>query len=369
MAIFTETLRQDLSRVPGASHAFLRELYTPQATPHREALEQAVDALPAWLRGRVADPLRSVDNRRFFQGYAELTCAHLLLRAGYTLDAGDAGASALRARRPDGRWTSALPLGFVHSARQPDDLEGVRRLQAALTRVSSRLRFAVYVRKWLPAGFPVEHVRQAVELWLREVEAGNWEGRFAAYEDEHVVLEFGLTGERNRPGRPPVVMTLGPFLGGRAVDALERRLVQELDRHRLVAGTEDSVLVCAVADQPLGIGRGYLRELLYGKPRWVAVSGDPEGHGWEAGLSPDAEPCLFKDPVYRGVIGLALLERVPGWPMRLTGRACSNPLSVAPLLPGELRLRTVAQDRVEDGRPVIRWFETDAPPLDLTARG
>lgn len=365
MAIYSETLRNDLQRLPGASHAFLRELFTPQAEPWREGLERAVAALPEWLRPRVADPLRSIDNRRFFQGFAELATLCTLTRAGFAIEPGPVSEPALRLRRPDGRRVNALTLALLHSARQPQDRELVRRLQTALTRVSSRLRFAVYVRKWLPPGFEAEPVRQAVELWLREVESGNWEGRFAAYEDEHVVLEFGLTGERARPGRVPVVMTLGPFMGGRAVDALERRMVQELDRYRLTAQGQDSVLVFAVADQPLAIGRGYLRELLYGKPRWVATSTTPGELPWQAALSADAEPCLFKDPVYRGVAGVVLLERVPGQPLQLSGRACSNPLATEPLYPRELGLRTVAQDRLEDERPVIRWFEASAPPVDL----
>lgn len=358
MTVFTQSLSHDLQRLPGASHAFVRQVYSPEGAAVRDIIERAVAEAPPWLAERAADQLRSLDNRRFFQGFAELAAAATLRAGGWRLDGLRSPGGLFAARRPDGRAVNVLPLAFLHSSRQPSDPDAVRRLQAALCRVSTKLSFIVIVRKWLPPNFSPEPVRHVVEMWLKEVESGGWDGRFAAYEDAEVMLEFGLTGEKVRPGRPPVRLTLGPFLGAHTIAVVERRLIQELDRARLGPYGDEPLLLMPIADQPFNVGRGYMRELLYGKPRWIRTSGEPGEIPWQAGLSGAAEPSLFKDPLYRNVLGVAFLERPLGAITSFTGRACSNPFSAGPLLPDELPLRTVAQHRIEEDCVVIRWFET-----------
>ncbi|MCB9742694.1 MAG: hypothetical protein H6741_20510 [Alphaproteobacteria bacterium] len=366
MQLFDDQTLRELGSLPGASHSFFKQLCLPSAGPLRARMTEAVDALPGWMAERVRARMRSADNRRFFQGYGELAAARLLQRAGWTLQGADELERVLHVVRPDGEAINVMVLSFLHASRPDLDEAAVKRLRTALSRVSSRMRFAVFVRKWLPPNFNPEPVRQAVDIWLREVEAGRWEGRFAAYEDESVVLEFGVTGKKVGLGESPVIMTLGPFISGRVVGTLERRVIGELDRYRVGKRGLDPVMVMTVSDQPWRTSRGYMREFLYGKPRWMATGDAVDGAAWEAAMSEDREPCLFKDPLYRTVSGVVMLERDVADPLRLGGWACSNPLAYYPLSVGELPLRIVAErDRDERGLPIIRWFNDHDAPLDL----
>lgn len=368
LRLFPESLVAEMSALPGAAHSFLRQMCVPEAAPQREALERAVSLLPASLAEHVIDQLRSVDNRRFFQGFVEVACATILLQAGWEIDGVRQPGAMITALRPSGELINVLPLSFIRSGQPEIDAVGLERLRGALSRVSSRMRFAVYVRKWLPVAFNPEPVRQAVELWLREVEHGRWQGRFAAYEDDSVVLEFGLAGSRAKAGTSPVIMTMGPFLAGRTVAVLEHRVITELDRYRVGPNGLEPVLVMAMADQPWQITRGYSREFLYGKPRWIATTDEASETPWQACINADREPCLFKDPLYRPLVGLSLLERVPGSPLSLTGRCYANPFGTAPLEPGELPLRTLAEfKRDEEARPIMRWFGDRSGVLELGA--
>ncbi|MCB9765694.1 MAG: hypothetical protein H6739_38325 [Alphaproteobacteria bacterium] len=365
MQLFSDALIQEMTRLPGARHSYLRQLCAPGAAPVREGITHALNRLPADVAEPLRDRMASLDNRRFFQGFSELTVASLLRDAGWGLD-GLSSTGLIRAVRPDGDTINVLTLAFLHAARPQVDEQTVRRLHNALKRVSSRLRFTVFVRKWLPSDFDPEPVRQAVELWLREVEAGRWDGRFAAYEDDAVVLEFGLSGERAAPGASPVVTTIGPFVAGRTVSVVERRVVADLDRYRIGPRGLDPVLVCAVADQPWRMTRGYMREFLYGKPRWTLTGSEAYDAPWEAAISGDREPCLFKDPLYKMVAGVLMLARARGEALVVDGFACSNPLGHYPLLPEELPMRMVAEGRRDgDGLSVLRWYESAAPPFVL----
>jgi hypothetical protein len=186
-----------------------------------------------------------------------------------------------------------------------------------------------------------------------------------------VSLEFGLVGGLEEPERVhdrhdgPVLMTVGPFIGGRTMGAIERRLVRELDRYRLGPHGREPVLAAAVADRPWQIPRGYLREFLYGKPRWVQTQNDDQGAPWEAALSKDIEPCLFKDGLYENVGGVLMIERDRDDPLLLKARGMSNPLSRSALQPDEFLFPTVAETRKEDGRPVIRGFTGEIDSVRL----
>ena len=146
MTVFTHSLSQDLQRLSGASHAFVRQVYSPEGAEARDIIERAVSEAPPWLAERAADQLRSLDNRRFFQGFAELAAAATLRAGGWRLDGLRSPGGLFAARRPDGRAVNVLPLAFLHSSRQPSDPDAVRRLQAALCRVSTKLSYIVIVR-------------------------------------------------------------------------------------------------------------------------------------------------------------------------------------------------------------------------------
>ena len=356
MAVFTNALVEEMQALPGGSHCFLKQVCSEDAGPLREALDGALVRMPFEVRERLADRLRSLDNRRFFQGFAELATCAVLADRGWEVEGAGGPGEPVQLRRPDGGPCNAVVVSFLHPGRPDVDSVPVAKLRRALDRVFSRLRFAVFVRRWLPPHFDPEPVRQAVELWLREVEAGRWDSRYAAYEDEAVALEFGLVGPREQPARvspsgAPVLMTVGPFIAGRVMAKVESRIVRDLDRYRHGPHGHEPVLVSMVSDRPWRVPSGTLRDLLYGKPRWVSSS--PE-EGWEAALSHEPEPCLFKDPLYSSVCGLMQVDRDEGEALAVGGRAWSNPYADAPLLADELPFSVLAEVRRDDHLPVLR---------------
>jgi len=371
MGLFSRAMVEELQRLPGASHSFLKQVCSPEAAEVRESLIGGVNSMPPEVADRLAQLLSSLDNRRFFQGYAELAFAWILRSAGWEILGLGSTSRLLRALRPSGGpAVNLLACAFVHSGRLDLDEHTVSRLHNALGRVRSNLRFSVFVRKWLPASFDPEPVRRAVELWLRDVEAERWDSRFAAYEDESVALEFGLVGDLRTPQtvrdeQGPVLMTVGPFISGRTMGVVEHRLVMELDRYRLGPGGREPVLVAAVADRPWRLSRGYLREFLYGKPAWVITRAKGDGPSWEAGLSNEVEPCLFKDGLYGNVAGVAMVERDPLDALTVLGTGMSNALSEVGLESSEFPFRTLARSRTEDGQAVIRYFEGDVERIRI----
>jgi len=365
MAVFHSNLVEEMQALPGGSHTFLKQVCADDAEALRAALDAALLRMPFDVRERLADRLRSLDNRRFFQGFAELATCATLSESGWKIEGAGGLGEPLKFKRPGGADCNVVVVGFLHPGRPEVDSIPVARLRSALDRVFSRLQFAVFVRRNLPPSFDPEPVRRAVELWLREVEAGRWESRYAAYEDEAVALEFGLIGPKDepsrvRPGGAPVLMALGPFIGGRIMSSVEQRVVRDLDRYRMGPHGAEPVVVAMVSDRPWRIPSGTLRDFLYGKPRWVSSSVDD---GWEAALSHEPEPCLFKDPLYNSLCGLIQIDRDDQEALAVGGRGWSNPYADAPLQPGELPLSLLAEVRRDDDLPVLRRTGPSGRPL------
>lgn len=312
----------------------------------------------------MSERIFSGERRRVCQGLAELVAVDLLSRSGWTLNGVEPAGGRLYAIRPAGEPIEVEVLAFLQ--REPVDPESLCRLESALQRVGSQRRYSVFVRRGLPKGFDPERVRRSVEQWLYEVEAGRWPGRYASYEEGNIHFEFGLTGEVASEAGNPVALILGPFLGGRTRQVLEARVVRTLDR-RLQAGRPGSVVILSVADGPWRMGSSYLREFLYGRPAWTqSATGDAP---WEAALSDEREPSLFKEPLFDNLAALVQLGGVaPGSPI-LKGAVHSNPYARSPLTPGELQLQSLAVAREESGCPVLRWWDRDLDGWELGAGG
>jgi hypothetical protein len=145
---------------------------------------------------------------------------------------------------------------------------------------------------------------------------------------------------------------------------LEARVVRTLDR-RLQAGRMGPVVIFAVADGPWRMGSSYLRDFLYGRPAWVQSATEDEP--WEAALSDEKEPSLFKEALYDNVSALVQLGGVhPGSPI-LKGAVHTNPYAQSPLTPGDLKLRSLAVAREEMGCPVLRWWDNQWDGWELGA--
>lgn len=346
-----------VAQIPGASYSFLAQLCAPEGAEVRWRLGQALTELPEPVAAPVAERLCSLNNLRFFQGVAELAALHALLAARWTLAPRPVG--GLPVMVPPGlgpeRGMRVLALGFVQGRRPALDDRTRRRLLEALDRVRSRRRFAVFLRAWLPPGFEPEPVRRAVELWLRQVEAGEWSGRHAAYDDEGVALEFSVVDERVRPGESPVASLAGPFVAASHVTHLGGALVRALAETDLGHGTLPVLAFC-VSDVPWGISPGYVRELFYGRARWIRKALGAET-SWEVSFRPDQELAVFKDPALRRLVGVALLERNIRDPLRFTGQSWWNPFAVATLPAGVSPTSVLAPVRWEEGAAVLRWHE------------
>jgi hypothetical protein len=360
--LFPEQVLDDLRRLPGGRHCFARQIADDDGERLRDMLEDAAGAAPPAVQERWRETLTSLDNRRFFQGFGEVVATKQLATSGWKISEMAWPGPGLVVRKDDGAELDLLVLSFIRQVRTGPDRAMITRLHRALDRVGSRSRIAVLVRRWLPHDFDPEPVRRAIDLWLREVDRGGWDGRYAAYDDDHVSLEFALTGEQAEEGQGVVAFTFGPFEAQRTLEAVERRMVFDLDRDRYQNPTRDRpTLVCCVGDQPFRISRGYLRELFFGKP--VAQCTDADRPGLELSYGPRYAPCLFRDPHYKHVAGVMFIERPDpdsryADPTLLGARSWLNPWAERGLVAEDVGCRSLALDRWEDELAVVRW--TDA---------
>ena len=355
MPVFTDALLDELKRLPGARHSFLRQLaLDPQGEEARADLDAQVDQAPLAVRERWRDLLSSLDNRRFVQGRAELqTIAHLA-RSGWQLVGQEHPGPDLVLER-EGRPLRLLTLAFAEQTRPGPDREVIARLARALDRVGSRTRIAVHVRRWLPHDFDPEPVRRAIDLWLREVDRGGWEGRYAAYEDDQIALEFALTGDQASAEQGVVAFTLGPFHAWQARGALESRLIRELDHTLASVRLERPLVVACVATDRWNLGPGHVREMLLGKPDAMELPED--GTGRRLHYARRTANALFRTPAYAGLSGVILLDGQAGDGAPASSRTWLAPWAGRPLV-AEAFAGPVLDvvERGEDG-VVLGWSE------------
>lgn len=354
MALFSDALLSDLRAMPGASHSFLKQLADDDGQPHRAWLEDSVAQVGGAVADRWADVLGSLDNRRFFQGWAEVATSRILAERGWRITDLAWPGPSLAARDPQGRPFNVMVLGFVRQLRAADQ-KAVQKLIRTLDRVGSKARIAILIRRWLPHDFDPEPVRRAIEMWLREVDRSGWDGRYAEYRDDNVSLEFALTGDQAREGQGVVALALGPYDAHRVLAQVEQRLVHELDTYRLSAWSDQPLLVACVCDQPWNLPRGYLRELLYGKP--LAQATQPWEPRYTATFGPEMTPCLFRDPLYSTLAGVTLLERRTDQAAPSALRTYSNPWAHQVLGVDALPGRVFAEHRRDAGYPVMSWVD------------
>lgn len=372
MELFPEWLVSDLGQMPGAGHSYLKQLCAPDGSALRAGLSGLVSRLQPPMQGRAAELLSSLENRRFFQGFAEVAALGALEPSGWRPTELVAPGPRIALTR-GGDEVLLSVLAFLHQTRPGGEDETRRRLREALGRVNSRERFSVLVRRWLPHDFKPEPIRRAIDLWLSQVHSGQWEGRYAAYEDEHIALEFCLTGERAVGRQSPVALMIGPYLAHRSLEVLEPRVVQEIDRHLASRQRTSPLLLACVADQPWALNEGYLRDFLYGRARRTRC----EAGRREVEFGGSASVCVFRDPLYASIAGLLLVDREPAAPTEVRVRALLNPWSTVRLTPSDVGVRCFAEDPAataaardlpafggDAGAPgaadalrVLRWYE------------
>ena len=360
MSLWSAQVVSEIRRLPGADHSYLKQLCQDDGAAMRDGVREMVARLGPPFATRATNLLSSLDNRRFFQGFAETVALSLLARRGWRLRGLVGHGPRLEVESPEGAPFVLGVLSFLHQTRPGGDEVTLRRLAQSLSRVASRQRFVVLVRRWLPHDLDPEPVRRALELWLAQVGTGSWDGRYATYEDERVSLEFCLTGEKAQGGEGPLAFILGPFAAHRAMEVLEPRVVRELDLHVAGPARTTPLLLAAVSDQPWSINHGYLRDFLYGRP--TITCNERGAECTEFGGAPG--PCAFRDPLYQGFSGMLMIDRAPARPLEVRAQALLNPWARATLTPEQLGIRTFAAPR-GTAPPVLRWYVGDGEALPL----
>ncbi|MFH1468301.1 MAG: hypothetical protein ABIO70_28190 [Pseudomonadota bacterium] len=368
MGLFSDRLVEDMRRLPGGEHTFLRQVCGVHAGRQRSALEAMVEVLPPPLLVRAKANLTSLNNRKFFQGYAEVAAASFLERGRLRVhDLTEPGAY-LAARSVSGQALNVGVVSFIHKGRAGADQATIKRLVAALDRVGSKQRLAVIVHARLPDDFDTEEVRRAVDTWLSEVERGMWQGRYATFIDEKrgIQLEFGLTGRTARRGSR-VCFVLGPFLGPAALAVVEPRILNEMNRYHLGAHSGEPLLLFCVGDQPWNIGRGTMREFLYGQARSTVWQQDGAEGSFELSFDDMSGASLFHDPVYSDLTGVVWIGREGDDPTRVRAEVFLNPWARVPLDPELLPAVPTLAPVGREGREVRLHWRGDRrePRLDL----
>jgi len=359
MELFDPSLLADAQRVSGAQHCFLKQIASDDGDLVRRHLEGIAAMAGPQLTDRWREQLNSLNNLRFFQGYAEATATHLLHRAGWVIDALDWPGPLLCGQTPNDEDADVLVLSFVRQVRPSQDARSIERLVRTLNRVDARVRIGVYVQKWLPHNFNPEPIRRAVEMWLRDVQRHGSSDRYAIYADEHVALEFALTGERTRRGQAIVAFTLGPFSGQNTAERIERELSSALEQHVAAHRSDRPVLACCVTDQPWRLSAGWVREMLYGKPRWQRQAGS----GLEAGYRDAPEPSLFRNPAHRILSGVVFIDRPVGVTANARAEAFLNPWALSPFTPRHMDLVPTFAVRAREDRDLVLAWSREAASL------
>ena len=352
MPLFFDTSLADLSRLKGGDYSFLKQLAGPEGASIRQWLEGVGSTVGVPVATRASDLLNSLDNRRFFQGFAEMAVAEVLIASGWQVSDLTWPGPLLSAREPSGQLHNVLVLAFIRQVRLGPDRQTVQRLVRSLNRVNSRTRIAVHIQRWLPHDLDPEPIRRAVELWLRDVDRHGSQDRYAVYSDNNVSLEFALTAERARRGQSVVAFTVSPCNGQRTMEIVESRLLAGMDSYRLGPAGRQPLLLACVTEQPWQLSRGWIRELLYGKPNWVATVDNPPVY--EAAFDARSDPGIFRDQLYRDVSGALFIDRALGSTVP-TARGYLNPWSSQPLQGDAFNIRRMAMDRQEGRYTVMRW--------------
>jgi hypothetical protein len=271
----------------------------------------------------------------------------------------------IEVRSPRGEPILLSVMAFLHQTRPGGESETRHRLVQELAQVRGRDRFVVLIRRWLPHDFDPVPVRRAAEMWLAKVARNAWDGRYAAYEDDHVAFELALTGTKTRGRQSALVDVIGPFLGHRGLEVVEPRLVQEMDKHNASPSRSRPLLVAVAADQPWALTPGYLRDLLYG--RVTSHSVDPEVPGGPVlTFGPQGSVSVFRDPVYSNVAGVILLDRDPQRPESVRAEAFVNPWAKERLDGRAFRVRTFAEVAPRVGDAVsMGWHQPSARTWEI----
>jgi hypothetical protein len=206
------------------------------------------------------------------------------------------------------------------------DPQEVARLIDRLELAFGPRAFGVVLRQPLVAGADCTELLQAVRVWLVAYDRGQWTGRDAIYEDDHVAVELILLGDQedvsgNHFLIPPVVT------GAVLADAVDQLVQTTLEAEDVVP---DMPITAVIAGPSMP--RVQLERVFYGLPDQI----DVDSHGVYSAQFTPRELSLFADPACRDLAEVWWIGEVD------RGRIWENPWSdrIANLTQSLVRFRT-----------------------------
>jgi len=354
MSLFTQTNLDSLVQLKGSSHSFLKQIASPDGAVLRDYLEQSAAQVCEGARLRWREILNSLDNRRFFQGMAEVGIVRRLLDDGWQLNEVKLPGPCLAVCSPGGIRYNLLVLAFIRQVRPIADAATIQRLIRSLNRVETRSRIAVQIQHWIPHDFDPDPIRQAVQQWLHDVDRLGNNEKYAIYSDDHVSFEFARLGERTHESQSVVALSIPPSRVQKTLERVESRIIYTLDSYRVGPHGNEPAIVACVTEQPWRLSPGWLREMMYGKAIQQTTSGNSEQLEHSYRLSD--EPGLFRDPLYRTMSGIVFLDRPMDNTASFTGRIYHNPWANTHLEPNSTKMATMGLIRQEQGLSVMGWL-------------
>jgi len=353
MQLYSDALLDALAGKKAVPDSILSQMAAGSSRQVLHHINTLFDTVGTPVQDRWADSLRSTDNRKFFQGFGEAISAAFMARAGWRIADVCSPRPCLVLEHSDGRVLRIVTLAFLKNPPRVEDAEARATLARVVNRVDSDKRITILVHKWDPHNFDPEPVRRCVDIWLDAIRKGEWKGRCASYEDNHIKLEFRRTDDSISSGDGAVSFLLAPSNGLHTMDVVESRLVYELDNIMGKAPKDTNFMISLVTNTSWGLSPGLVRSLFYGRPIWTMADGNPDHRRF--GFQLDEEPALFQEDQYAELCGALIVDqpdqRGP------CGRAYLNPWARNPLQSSDIACAVFEKERAtaENGFRVMRW--------------
>jgi len=351
MPLYSETLLNNFASAKGCADSILQQM---AAGPERGILNHLgilYDNVAEPVQDRWKTSLVNMDNRRFFQGYAEAVSAAFFTRSGWSVVDVCHPKPCLVLRHPDGRELRLVTLAFLQPDPDPSARVALETLARVVNRADTDHRITILVRKWTPHEFNPEPVRRCIDIWLDAIANKEWRGRYATYEDDYISLEFTRTDTVVNDGEGAVAFLIAPENGLRTMEVIETRLVYELDTMLANAPKNTQVVVSLVTNTSWTLPPGTVRSLFYGRPIWQVANGhrSDQRFGFELG----SDPALFHEAHYSAISGTLMVDRPEE--RGPCGRAYFNPWASHQLQATDIACAAFISDQAEADFRVMRW--------------
>ena len=147
MQLFSPSIIEDVRRIPGARHSFLRQIAETDGSSVRQFLSDQAGLAAPGVAQRWEELLHSLDNRRFVQGLGEVAAHAVLKASGWEVLRTEAPGPILVFADPNGVEVDVSVLSFIRQLRPLADRAIIDNLVRCLDRLTSRSRVAVVVRR------------------------------------------------------------------------------------------------------------------------------------------------------------------------------------------------------------------------------